>query len=179
MQNKVNLEIKYHCHNFLPIRKVLAEIGAKKVGIFSQKDYFFNLPSANLKVPKRLKLRIEGDKSTLIYYERGNFENDKNTRADIVIFDIRDKKLLDFLRKALGVKAVVSKRRELWKKGNFVFNLDTVETVGRIFEIEMVTGGKEEERKFNEYKKKFLPYLGKIVKTSNLDLTSKKWNRGK
>ena len=65
---------------------------------------------------------------------------------------------------------------EQWKKGNAVFNLDTVEKVGKIFEIEVTTDQKnlkKDEDTFNNYKEKVLAYLSKVVKGSNLDFVSK------
>lgn len=146
MQNKLNLELKYFCPDFSPIRKVLSEIGAKKVVVKNQKDYFFNLPA------------------------------NKANPAKIILYPIKDKKFLTFLSNTLGVKAIVDKKREQWKKDNTVFNLDNVQGVGKIFEIEVTTneGGKNKAQQvFNNYQKKFLPHLTKIIKGSNLDLVSK------
>lgn len=174
MQNKLNLELKYFCSDFLPIRKILKDVGAKKIGTFKQKDYFFNLPQ-NKKVPQRLKLRIQESRSTLIYYERGDFSKKSKTAAKVSLLEVDDKKFLDFLKKVLGIKAIVIKSRELWKKDNTVFNLDTVQNIGRIFEIEVSVAGDADKakREFNKYREKFLPHLDKIVKGSNLDLVLK------
>ncbi len=174
MQNKLNLELKYFCPDFLPIRQVLLEIGAKKYRTTRQKDYFFNLP--NFKQNARLKLRIENQKQTLIYYGREDFKEDKANPAKIILYPIKDNKFLMFLSNTLGVRAIVVKKREQWKKGNAVFNLDTVEKVGKIFEIEVTTDQKnlkKDEDTFNNYKEKVLAYLSKVVKGSNLDLVSK------
>lgn len=172
MQNKVNLELKYFCNDFAPIRQILKEIGAKKAGVFAQKDYFFNLPSKNEKISRRLKLRIQNNKHTLVYYKRSDFTEGKSTPSDVMLFNVKDKKLLSFLQKILGTKAIVSKKRELWKKENTVFNLDQVEGVGKIFEMELTVEGNEQdaETEFNSYKEKFLPLLDKVVRGSNVDL---------
>ncbi|MDO8487230.1 MAG: class IV adenylate cyclase [Candidatus Curtissbacteria bacterium] len=174
MQNKLNLELKYHCKDFAPIREILKNVGAKKVGKFSQKDYFFNLPQ-NKKVPQRLKLRIQENQSTLVYYKRGDFSKKSATVAKVSLLEVADKKFLDFLKKVLGTKAIVIKSRELWKKDNTVFNLDTVKNIGKIFEIEVSVAGDVDKAKkeFNKYKEKFQPHLDKIVKGSNLDLILK------
>lgn len=174
MQNKLNLELKYFCPDFSPIRKVLSEIGAKKVVVKNQKDYFFNLPANKLN--PRLKLRIEGKNQTLVYYERPNFEANKANPAKVILYPTKDKKILIFLSSVLGVKAIVFKKREQWKKDNTVFNLDDVQGVGKIFEIEVTTSedNKDKAQKvFNNYQKKFRPHLTKIIKGSNLDLVSR------
>ncbi|MBI2326839.1 CYTH domain-containing protein [Candidatus Curtissbacteria bacterium] len=174
MQNKVNLELKYFCNDFSPIRKILKELNAKKVGTFFQKDYFFNLPQSDIKIHPRLKLRIQKGKQTIIYYKRRAFQENKSNQAKVSLLSVKDKKLLPYLKKVLGIKATVYKKRELWKKGNTIFNLDNILTVGKIFEIETTKNSKESEKEFNFYKQKFLPYLDKIIKDSNLDLILKK-----
>jgi len=169
---KLNLELKYLCNDFSPIRKILKDLRARKIGTFNQKDYFFNLPiSKDQKIIPRLKLRIQENEYTLVYYERGDFSDTSATPAKVTLFKVSDKKLLDFLKKVLGIKIVVIKKRDLWKKDRAVFNLDTVRNVGKIFEIEIATdGGLKDRELFNHYKNKFLPYLNHVVKRSNLDL---------
>lgn len=176
MQNKFNLELKYFCSDFEPIRRVLKEIGAKKVGTSSQKDYFFNLPISKDKIKPRLKLRIERDKQTLIFYKRPDFTQGKSTPSDVTLFPVKDSKLLQLLKKFLGTKAVVIKKRELWKKNNTVFNLDQVKGVGKIFEIELTAKDQieQEEKELDFYRAKLLPYLEQIVTGSNVDLVLNK-----
>lgn len=172
VQNKLNLELKYFCDDFDEIRKTLKRIGAKKVTTKGQKDYFFNLPAS--KSNPRLKLRIEGKNQTLVYYERPDFEQGKATTAKVTLLPVKDKKLLNFLKKSLGVKAVVEKTREQWSKSNAVFNLDKVKCVGNIFEIEVTSkGAKQDEATFDKYQELFSPYLTKLIKGSNIDLVSK------
>ncbi len=173
----INLELKYFCKDFAPVRKILKEIGAKKITIKKQKDYFFNLPkSRNSKNPARLKLRVENKKQTLIYYQRASFSATASTPSDIVLLPVQDSKLLLFLSRVLGVRAIVEKTRELWKKENTVFHLDKVKNVGNIFEIEVWSSSKtasKDRLKFGEYRKKLLPFLDRIIKGSNEDLVLK------
>lgn len=72
--SKVNLELKYYCPDFSRMRKVLREFGAHKEVKKKQKDYFFQLSPQKEKRGAKLKLRIENDTRTLIYYERQNFQ---------------------------------------------------------------------------------------------------------
>lgn len=171
MESKINLELKYRCKDFKTIREKLQELKVNKVGVFHQKDYFFNLPKKSL--PARLKLRVQENKQCLIFYTRPDFSEDKSTPADVSLYNVKDDNLLDFLRTCLGVKAVVIKTRELWQKDNTIFNLDDVEGVGKIFEIEVGTNKEDKEKDeaiFQKYKKAFLPFLDEIVKGSNVDL---------
>lgn len=172
--NKTNLELKHYCKDFSKIRTILKEIGAKKDVVKNQKDYFFNLPNINKAKLPRLKLRIEGKNQSLIYYERPKFIKGKDTASDIKLYDVRDKQLLPFLTKSLGTKAIVDKKREVWRKTNTVFHLDRVKSVGGIFEVELQKkGGKitETDRKtFKSYQDKLVPFLGSVIKGSNVDL---------
>lgn len=181
MQHKINLELKHRCGDFWRIRSILRAMGAARVTVKKQKDYFFNLPKdKNAKILARLKLREEEGTQTLVFYRRPDFSMKTSTPADIVLLRVKDPKLLPFLSRVLGVKVIVEKRRELWRKGNAIFNLDTVKGVGHVFEIEVWTKPHTMERdryNFAEYRKKLLPYLGKVVRGSNEDLVLKSQKR--
>jgi len=174
MESKFNLELKYHCQAFRPLRLILKDLGARSVVTKRQKDYFFNLPVArDMEILPRLKLRVESQHRELIYYQRPPFAEQWGATADVTLYPVRDRTFFDFLRKVLGVLAVVEKTRELWRKGNVTFHLDRVKGVGNIFEIEILTTPRNRSRdrkKFSDYRKKFLPYLDRMVKGSNLDL---------
>lgn len=174
--NKTNLELKHLCSDFSAVRKILKIIGAKKEVVKIQKDFFFELPKKQGANP-RLKLRIENKEETLIYYDRPDFKKGKETNAKIKLYEVKDKELLSFLKESLGVKAIVEKRREVWRKENTVFHLDEVKGVGKIFEVELQKFGKinqEDVRIFKKYQTELLPYLGKVVRGSNVDLVKTK-----
>lgn len=152
-------------------------MGAKKEVVKSQVDYFFELPKKSRTTSPRLKLRIEGKVKTLIYYERPDFVKAKDTTSDIKLYDVKDNDLLPFLKRSLGTKATVDKKREVWRKANTVFHIDNVKGVGGIFEIELQKKGKINQKDrdvFAYYQKELLPYLGKVIKGSNVNLVSKK-----
>jgi len=170
--NKTNLELKHYCGNFDQVRKVLKEIGARKEIVKKQKDYFFNLPLHPDKLG-RLKLRIENKEQTLVYYERPDFIKGEAVAAKIKLYEVKDSRLVDFIKGILGVKAVVEKTREVWRIGNTVFHLDNVKGVGKIFEIELQKKGRitsSDQKLFKSYQNKLLPHLGKVIKGSNVDL---------
>lgn len=167
--NKTNLELKHFCSDFRRVREVLKELGARKDIIKNQTDYFFNIPNQKA----RLKLRIEGKKQLLVYYERSGFSKAKSAMSRVKLYDVKDNELLDFLKVTLGVKAVVRKRREVWRKANTVFHIDNVKGVGGIFEIELQKKDEiksSDQKQFKIYQDKLLPYLGKVIKGSNVDL---------
>ena len=77
----------------------------------------------------------------------------------------------DVLEAALGVSAIVRKQRELWRKDNVVFNLDTVEGVGQILEVEVqAQGGCDIDLQITEYQRLFQPCLGDHIVGSNEDI---------
>lgn len=175
--NKTNIELKHHCADFKKVRVVLKELGAEKEIVKNQKDYFFELPKDKKKISPRLKLRIEGDTKTLIYYERPDFTKTKDAVADVKLYVVNDTQLLPFLEKTLGVKAIVQKKREVWRKANTVFHIDEVKGVGGIFEIELQSVGKitdKDRELFKSYQTKLTPFLSKVVKGSNVDLVVQK-----
>lgn len=172
--NKTNLELKHYCSDFSKVRTVLKQMGAIKEVVKNQKDYFFNLPKEN--ASGRLKLRIEGKEKTLVYYERPDFVKAKDTTSLVKLYTIADNEFLPFFEKTLGIKAVVDKKREVWRKANTVFHIDTVKGVGGIFEIELQKKGKitdKDKKLFAEYQSKLLPFLGAVIKGSNVDLVKK------
>ncbi len=172
MKTKQNLELKHFCNDFGKIRETLKKIGAKKDSVKKQKDFFFNLPKKDNGSKARLKLRIENKKMTLVYYEREDFVAGKDTSSDILLLEV-NKETFNFLEKSLGISAIVEKQREVWRKENTVFHLDTVKDVGMIFEVELQKIGKvtEKDRKiFLDYQRNLIPFLGKVIKGSNIDL---------
>lgn len=173
--NKTNLELKHHCSDFDKVRKILKSFGAKKEIVKNQKDYFFELSKKKIGNP-RLKLRIENKKETLVYYDRPDFKKGKEATAKIKLYEVKDEELLPFLKESLGVKAIVEKKREVWRKDNTVFHLDEVKGVGKIFEVELQKFGKIIQKDidmFKKYQKELLPYLGKVVRGSNVDLVKR------
>lgn len=173
MPSKINLELKHFCPDFEKVRDVLHALGARKEKEKIQKDYFFYVPTAKESASGRLKLRVEEGRQFIIYYERPEFQEGQDTASDIRLYDVHDGELLPFLQKALGVKAVVEKRREVWRIANTVFHLDTIVGVGDIFEIELQKDGEvteEDHRIFAAYQSALLPHLGEAVAGSNVDL---------
>ena len=82
-----------------------------------------------------------------------------------------DSQVKEMLDAALGIRVVVRKQRELWRKENAVFNLDTVDGVGPVFEVEVKAEGEyDADAQVAEYRRIFAPYLGADIAGSNEDL---------
>jgi predicted adenylyl cyclase CyaB len=165
-----NREIKAYCPDFRPVRQVLTNLGASFVEQTDQVDYYYNLadtPQGSSR--RRLKIRIDNGSPQVIYYEEGQESGGRT--SSFRVWGLSGHETKEMLDAALGVRAVVNKRRERWGKDNVIFNLDDVESVGRILEVEIrVDQGFDEEAQLQEYLELFGPYLGERIIGSNEDL---------
>jgi len=161
-----NIEIKAKCRNKDSIRKILREKKANFKGIDHQIDTYF-IPNKG-----RLKLR-EGDiENNLIYYERDNKKGPK--QSDIIFLKIPPKsRIKELLTKALGIKIIVDKKREIFFINNVKFHIDTVKDLGNFIEIEAI----DYENKIG--KKKLLEqcdYYLKLFQINKKDLLSNSYS---
>ena len=162
-----NVEIKRFCEDFLPIRRMLRQLGAKHAVTKQQTDTFLRLPQSGERRFQRLKVREEQRKVHLVGYTdsyRGGLRD-----VDYLLTPI-SRPIKDVLVGALGVRTVVRKKRELWMLGTTRFHLDTVEGVGRVFEVEVVLQDGETSDDAERYLRLFEPYLGQRIEGSNEDL---------
>ena len=175
MNLRLNREIKAYCNDFGPVRKLLRDHGAAFAEVKEQVDYYYRLPP-ELEATggtRRLKLRLEHGKGELIYYCEGQDRGARTSRFQTA--EANDALMGDVLAAALGIRAVVHKQRELWVKDNVVFNLDTVDGVGQIFEVEVqAQDGRDIDLQINEYRRLFEPCLGDHIVGSNEDLVEKR-----
>ena len=137
-----------------------------------QVDYYYLLPAGDDSGgTRRLKLRVEKGTSTLIYYRERQEAGARTSHVRMSSAD--DPGLKDVLEAALGVRAVVRKRRELWRKDNVIFNLDTVESVGQILEVEAQNEeGCDVDAQVDAYRSLLGPYLNAYISGSNEDLVA-------
>ena len=126
----LSLEIKARCSDPGRIRKILIARGASFKGLDHQIDTYFRASSG------RLKLREGNIENALIYYKRTNQKNSK--RCDSTLFPCSKKTpLKKILAEALGVLAVVDKKREIYFIKNAKFHIDRVKKLGHFMEIEV------------------------------------------
>ena len=124
-----NVEIKARTNKDDKIRAFLLQHGADFKGVDHQTDTYFNVPVG------RLKLREGNIENNLIYYERVNQTGPKSSNFNLIkIADAAG--LKDVLKKALGVKIIVRKKREIYYIDNVKFHLDEVPGLGKFVEIE-------------------------------------------
>lgn len=125
----INIEIKARTDRADDIRRYLIEHKADYRGADLQVDTYFKVAVG------RLKLREGKIENNLIYYNRENITGPK--QSDFELFKIDNGSLLkSMLTKALGIKVVVQKTREIYYIGNVKFHVDTLEGLGSFVEIE-------------------------------------------
>jgi predicted adenylyl cyclase CyaB len=140
--NRVNIEIKARTNKPDLIRRVLKSRNADFKGVDHQVDTYFRIPKG------RLKLR-EGDiENYLIYYEREDECEPKESRVMLFEFD-PNSNLKEILVKAFEVLIVVEKRREIYFIDNIKFHLDVVKDLGTFVEIEAISD-KAEKRLYGQ-----------------------------
>ena len=168
----LNREIKAYCPDFVPVRQLLKDDGATFIETKEQVDYYYHLPElGNDEGTRRLKLRIEGKKKELIYYE--DYQETDTRVSQFQLWQMPGHELLEVLDAALGNRVIVRKQRELWHKDNIKFNLDEVEGVGKIFELEaQAYDGHDIEAQVEEYRSRLVAHIGPYIDCSNEDLVS-------
>ena len=125
----LNVEIKARCNHPGLIREYLKSSKAEFKGIDRQTDTYFNASKG------RLKLREGNIESNLIYYERDNKPGAKESNFKLInVPDVKG--LKEILRRSLGIKIIVEKKREIYFLGNVKFHIDEVESLGSFVEIE-------------------------------------------
>lgn len=127
----LNIEIKARCDDHEYVRKTLLSHDADFKGEDRQIDTYFTCANG------RLKLREGNIENHLIHYEREDKEGPK--RSDVTLYPVMPgASLKGILEKALGVLAVIDKRREIYFIGNVKFHIDTVRGLGTFVEIEAI-----------------------------------------
>lgn len=170
MDFRLNRELKAYCRDFAAVRRRLRDHGAEFVEVKEQVDYYYRLPVGDdAEGNRRLKLRVEAGRRELIYYCERQESGGRTSRFQTASTD--DPLMADVLAAALGIRATVRKERELWRRDNVVFNLDTVQDVGLIFEVEVqAQDGRDIDAQLAEYRRLFAPCLGDHIVGSNEDL---------
>jgi len=128
------IELKAKVDDLYVVRNKLADLKAQRIGTFRQIDIYFDVPKG------RLKLReVEGNnEAQLVYYERENVAGPK--KSDVFILSVQKPIIFKrFLGKVLKTKAVVDKKREIYRYQGTQIHLDMVEGLGTFVEFERKT----------------------------------------
>jgi adenylate cyclase, class 2 len=125
----INVEIKARTNKSAAIRNYLLNNGAEFKGVDEQTDTYFNIDNG------RLKLRQGKIENNLIFYNRPNQAGPK--QSDFDLLKVEDENvLLNILARALGIKVVVHKKREIYYIQNVKSHLDFLDDLGEFVEIE-------------------------------------------
>jgi predicted adenylyl cyclase CyaB len=138
-----NLEIKTRVESLAPFRARLRGMkGAVRESALRQMDWYFRVPKG------RLKLRVHGGRrsGTLIAYIRPDRTSARTSEFQVLpTADAAGVRRL--LKRMLGVRACVRKRRDVWFYRNARIHLDAVDGLGCFVEIEVVvTDGRAQAR---------------------------------
>lgn len=170
MTKQLNREIKAFCPDFAPVKEALRKHGAEFTEAGEQVDYYYNLPDLPSEDSnRRLKIREENGTAQVVYYVEGQEFGARTSRFQI--WGLSGAQTKDMLDAVLGVRAVVRKQREVWRKDNVKFNLDQVEKIGQIVEVEILSDdGFDAETQLEQYRQLLGPYLGDPIVGSNEDM---------
>ncbi|MCK5044410.1 class IV adenylate cyclase [Candidatus Parcubacteria bacterium] len=145
----IDIEIKAVFEDHNKIRDIISQKGAKLIGVFDMEDIYFNVPHG------RLKARAGDIKDILIQYNRENISTPKKSEFLVSVIQ-KDSNIIPSLSKALGVKVIVRKKREIWILDNIRFHIDNVEELGKFIEIEARGESDDDLPKLKKQIKEFL-----------------------
>ena len=165
-----NLEVKIKLDSLKELKQELKlnRIGLKEILV--QKDVYYKIKNG------LLKLRIENDKSSLIYYLRDEKSSKRWSDFEYIKFTEGDPE--KFFAKFLGTEVIISKIRELYIYNNTRIHLDKVRGLGAFIELEtiVINGLKDAEIRFNDMIKRLNFDIEKQIRASYRDLLLKKKN---
>jgi predicted adenylyl cyclase CyaB len=124
------VELKARYEDLGKARALLA--GSERVGVFRQSDTYFSVGE------RRLKLREVDGRATgqIVYYERPDRPGVK--QSEVILYEVPDPGVLkEILTRAMGVRVVVRKRREIYRHEGVQVHLDDVDRLGRFLEFEL------------------------------------------
>lgn len=130
--NVLNIEIKARSRDVDSVRKILISEKARFIGEDHQIDTYFNCDKG------RLKLREGNIENKLIYYERDDTSDPKE--SIVMLYDVTPgASLREILIKSAGIRVVVDKKREIYFIENVKFHIDNVIGLGTFVEIEAIS----------------------------------------
>jgi predicted adenylyl cyclase CyaB len=127
----INIEFKAKANNIKQLEEKLLELNPLFKGEDHQIDTYFNVATG------RLKLREGNIENALIYYERENTADAK--QSNVLLYQHQpDISLKNMLIKLHGIKIVVDKIRRIYFIENVKFHFDLVKELGTFVEVEAI-----------------------------------------
>jgi predicted adenylyl cyclase CyaB len=129
-----NIELKARLSSLDAGREIAQQIATKRLPPLRQTDTYFHCQHG------RLKLReLDSGQAQLVWYARP--DNPRARASDYLLAAVGDAAVLkQALAAALGIRAVVEKRREVYLYHNVRIHLDEVAGLGTFLEFEAVLG---------------------------------------
>jgi len=171
----LNFEFKACLKDSAHVRAMLKKSRARFLGTDRQIDTYFHVPAGRLKIREG---RIE---NSLIHYQRTNSAHARRSHVELMLLPRRNS-VRAILSGALGVLAVVDKRREIYFVGNVKIHLDRVRGLGTFLEVEAMTRSGDIEKvraQAVKFQKLFAITPDDIVPESYSDLILKRPKRRK
>ncbi|HZZ29127.1 MAG TPA: class IV adenylate cyclase [Pirellulales bacterium] len=143
MEPARNIELKARLHNLAAARIIAQRVATEYLGVQQQTDTYFYCPQGRLKLreivdygprPNEPPQRL----AQLISYDRPDELNAK--QSDYQIVEITDPARAVALKREMGIRVVVAKRREIFLHDNVRIHLDEVTQLGTFLEFEAVLG---------------------------------------
>ena len=128
----LNFEFKAHLRDAAHVRATLKRLRARFLGADRQVDTYFRVPKGRLKIREG---RIE---NSLIFYRRTNVARARRSTVEMMLLPRRNS-VRAILSAALGILAVVDKRREIYFVKNVKIHLDRVRGLGKFLEVEAIS----------------------------------------
>ena len=149
-----NIEIKAWSHDMASQSRTAADLADGPPQTVNQEDTFFHVPQG------RLKLRDFGDGTgELIAYQRLDTCGPRTSTYERSPTQAPDS-LKATLAAALGVRAVVSKRRTVFLVGQTRIHLDEVTGLGQCIELEVVLQSGQSEAQGRMMAERLMTLLG-------------------
>jgi len=167
----LNIELKARCDDLGTLRDACVSLGGEGQEPERQIDTYFGVARGRLKLRESLRSGAE-----LIHYVRPDVAGARECHYEI--YHVEDAEgLKELLKKALGVRAVVAKRREIYLIGNVRVHLDKVQGLGGFVELEGIVDHQAELFHVAEEVRRLQQALGidslSLVKESYADLSAK------
>lgn len=129
-----NFEWKARRTDIDSLEKKLLTLSPQFIGEDHQIDTYFAVAK------ERLKLREGNIENSLIYYDRKNVADPK--QSNVLLYQFQpNPSLKEILQKIHGIKVIVDKKRKIYFIGNVKFHFDVVETLGTFVEVEAISSG--------------------------------------
>ncbi len=170
---RVNYEFKARLRDEGAIRAALKRLHARYLGRDHQIDTYFKVARG------RLKVREGKIENALIFYNRTNASRARRAIVEMMLLPRRNS-VKEVLRRALGTRVVVDKRREIYFVGNVKIHLDRVRGLGKFVEVEAISRAgnlAQARQQATKFQKLFRIPTTDIVGRSYSDLVLRKLRR--